>query len=310
MKMVQFDVKTAFLYGELTEKVYMKLPIGYEDDSGRVCELIKSLYGLKQSSRCWNAKFTDFIKQFGFKVCKVDPCVFIREQANDTTILAIHVDDGLVVSTNKACIEPVIDHLRNKFEIVVSEANYYLGYEIKRKSDGSIHLNQSAYTRKVLERFGMLEANPVATAVNNQQQLGAVEVKTPVSFPYSEAVGSLMYLAIGTRPYIAFAVSLVSRFMDSPAEIHVTAVKRVLKYLKGTMTYGIFFDSKINDLKFYAYSDADYAGDIVQRKSTSGSCFSFGSGIISWASELQRCTAQLTAESEYIAASEASRELI
>lgn len=119
-----------------------------------------------------------------------------------------------------------------------------------------------------------------------------------------------MYLAIGKRSDIAVAVSLVSRFLDRAGEMHVTAVKRILKYLKGTMDYGIFPDLQANNLKFSAYSDADYAGDIVHRKSTSGSCFLLGKSIISWSSEMQRCTAQSTAESEYIAASEAARELV
>lgn len=156
----------------------------------------------------------------------------------------------------------------------------------------------------------MQDANKVATPVNNQQQLGLIENAKPVTFSYREAIASLMYLAIGTRPDIAFAVSLVSRFKDSPADIHFTAVKRILKYLRGTVDHGIFFDSKPNNFKFFAYSDADYAGDIVERKSTTGTCFLLGRNIISWSSELQRCTSQSTAEAEYIAASEATKELI
>lgn len=164
--------------------------------------------------------------------------------------------------------------------------------------------------RSVLNRFGFADANAVATPVNNQQPLGVVENQQPVKFPYREAVGCLMFLAIGTRPDIAFGVSLVSRFLDCAAEIHVTAVKRILKYLKGTPDHGILFDSNPNEFKFFAYSDADYAGDLVKRKSTSGSCFLLGSSVISWASELQRCTAQSTAESKYVAASEATKELV
>lgn len=196
------------------------------------------------------------------------------------------------------------------FEITVSDANYYLGFEIIRRSNGAIHINQSAYTRKVLDRFGFADANAVSTPVNNQQQLGVVENQQPVKFSYREAVGCLMYLAIGTRPDIAFGVSLASRFLDCAAEIHVTAVKRILKYLKGTQDYGILFDSNPNNFKLFAYSDADYAGDLVKRKSTSGNCFLLGSSVISWASELQRCTAQSTAEAEYVAASEATKELV
>lgn len=234
----------------------------------------------------------------------------MRKHEGETTILAIYVNDGLIVSTKQSCIDPVIDHLRKTFEITVSVANYYLGFELTRQQNGSILLNQAAYTRKVLERFGMMESNPVTTPANNQQQLGVEANQKPTTFPYREAVGSLIYLSIGSRPDISFAVALVSRFLDCASEIHVTAVKRILKYLKGTINHGILFDSQVNNFKFFAYSDADYAGDIVHRKSTSGNCFLLGKSIISWSSELQRCTAQSTAESEYIAASEATKELV
>lgn len=310
MTLKQFDVKTAFLYGDLAEDIYMKQPIGYDDGSGKVCKLLRSLYGLKQASRCWNEKFTTFIKQFDFVVSEADPCVFICKRSGELTILAIYVDDGLISSTNARFIERLLKYLKRIFEITVSNADFYLGFEIHRRSDGSIHINQSAYIRKILNRFGLADANAVATPVDNQQHLGVVENQQPVKFPYREAVGCLMFLAIGTRPDIAFGVSLASRFLDSAAEIHVTAVKRILKYLKGTQDYGIFYDSNPNEFKFFAYSDADYAGDLVKRKSTSGNCFLLGSSVISWASELQRCTAQSTAEAEYVAASEATKELV
>lgn len=122
MFMKQFDVKTAFLYGDLEEEVYMKQPIGFEDGSNRVCKLVKSLYGLKQAPRCWNAKFTKFITDFDFKESEADACVFIRKSGNNTTFLAIFVDDGLIISTNESCIQPVIDFLLKHFEIKVFDA--------------------------------------------------------------------------------------------------------------------------------------------------------------------------------------------
>lgn len=125
MTIYQFDVKTAFLYGELKEDVYMKQPIGYKDGSDKVCKFVKSLYGLKQASSCWNTKFTHFIKKFHFKVSSQDPCVFIRKEGDDVVYLAIYVDDGLITASNKESIKPVIDFLREQFEITTSEANYY-----------------------------------------------------------------------------------------------------------------------------------------------------------------------------------------
>lgn len=231
MKLVQFDVKTAFLYGDLHETVYMKQPVGYDDNSGKVCKLIKSLYGLKQASRCWNEKFTSFIKRFNFVECKADPCVFVRKEKNEMLILTIYVDDGLIASTSEQSVKPVIDYLRQMFEIKVSEANFYLGSEINRRIDGSLHMSQSAYTKKILNRFGFADANSVSTPVNNTVSLGVVDNAKPITFPYREAVGSLMYLTLGTRPDIAFGVSLVSRFLDNASDIHVTAVKRIFRYI-------------------------------------------------------------------------------
>lgn len=130
-----------------------------------------------------------------------------------------------------------------------------------------------------------------------------------VRAPYHEAVGSLMYLAIGTRPDIAFALSTVSQYLESPDKIHWNAVKRVLKYLKGTVDFGLIFESKPN-LELLAYSDADYAGDVETRKSTSGSVFKLGGNTISWYSQKQKSVALSTTESEFIAAAEAIKELI
>lgn len=141
MTLRQFDVKTAFLNGDLEENVYMKQPIGYDDGSGRVCKLIKSLYGLKQASRCWNKKFASFIIKFDFKASESAPCVFVCNGKRGMMVLAIYVDDGLIAAENEKDILPVIDYLRKKFEIKVFEAKCFLGLEISQQPDGSIHVN-------------------------------------------------------------------------------------------------------------------------------------------------------------------------
>lgn len=309
MKLKQFDVKTAFLNGDLEENVYMSQPIGYDDGSGRVCKLLKSLYGLKQASRCWNRKFTSFVNRFGFRASKYDPCVFVCNGENGMLILAIYVDDGLVAAEKQEAIEPVIKHLQQEFEIKVFELKCFLGLEIDQRSDGSIHAHQQGYARKVLNRFNMTNCNAVSTPLNNSQNLGDFEADEEIEFPYREAVGSLMYLAVATRPDISFAVGSVSRYLEKPAAAHVNAVKRILKYVRGTMDMGIRFESG-NDLHFCGYSDADYAGDVTTRRSTSGYVFMLGGSVISWGSERQKSVALSTTESEYMAASHAIKELI
>lgn len=310
MSIKQFDVKTAFLYGELEEAVYMRQPIGYSDGSNKVCKLIKSLYGLKQAPRCWNKKFKQFIVDFNFKESQADCCVFIRRNKNEITYLAIFVDDGLIISTNEQHISPVIKHLQTHFEIKVLEAKYFLGFEINRATNGSIHLHQESYCRKVLKKFGFDDSNAVSTPIDRHQTLENKGDEC-VNFPYREAVGSLIYLSIGTRPDITFAVNYVGRFVEHPSNEHVTAVKRILRYLKGTTNFGIMFSSKnANNFKLSIFSDADYAGCVETRKSTTGYCLLIGTSIVSWCSERQDSVSLSTAESEYIAASQACKELV
>lgn len=238
-------------------------------------------------------------------VCSSDPCVFVC----DDIILAIYVDDGLIAASSEKKIEPVIQYLRMEFEIKLFSADCFLGLEISRLNDGSIHLHQTAYAKKVLERFKMTESNGATTPADPNQILDNFKNSEKANYPYREAVGSLMYLAIATRPDISFAVGAVSRYLENPTESHVTAVKRILKYIKTTIDYGLRYDSSVT-MDLNGYSDADYAGDKETRRSTSGHVFWFGSGVVSWCSERQKSVALSTTESEYIAASSGVKELV
>lgn len=307
MLLKQFDVKTAFLNSELSETIYMKQPVGYDDGSDKICKLNKSLYGLKQASRAWNNKFTTFIKQFNFKVSKADPCVFIHSTGE--TYLTIYIDDGLIASKDGELIDNIIEYLRKHFEVKAFEADSYLNLQIKRMANGSIYLHQENYTNRILERFNMRDCNQVTVPADPNTTLYDLDNDEAVIFPYREAVGSLMYLTVSTRPDISFAVGLTSRFIEHPSKAHVNAVKRILKYIKGTSSYGIFFPANEN-LVLFAYSDADFAGCVNTRHSTTGYLFQVGRAIISWASQRQKCVSISTAESEYKAASEAVREMM
>lgn len=308
MHMKQFDVKTAFLNGELNENVYMEQPIGFRDGTNKVCKLEKSLYGLKQASRCWNRKFKHFIEIFGFFTCKADPCVFVSKRNGELIILAIHVDDGLIVADNICSIEAVIKHLQEHFEIKLMDVGCFLGLQIEQRDDG-IFIHQAAYTRRILERFQMEDSNAVMTPGDPNQILHKFDEAESSSFPYRELIGSLMYLVVATRPDIAHAVGIVSRYMENPTMVHEKAAKKILRYIKGTINFGIFF-SDSEDTKLTGYSDADYAGDPDTRRSTSGYAFMFGESILSWGSERQKSVSLSTTESEYMAASNAVKELI
>lgn len=309
MKIRQFDIKTAFLYGDLEETVYMHQPVGYDDNSGRVCQLRKSLYGLKQSSRCWNQKFSSFIKEFGFVVSKADPCVFVKNEKETTTILAIYVDDGMIIGNDATNIGLVIEHLEKQFEVKLVDVGCFLGVEVDQLEDGAIFIHQGAYARKIVQRFSMENCNAVSTPSDPNQRLTKCDDTEDEDFPYRQLIGSLMYLAIATRPDISFALGVVSRYMEHPKNIHVNAAKRILSYISGTLDHGIMYEGGGNH-EFCGFSDSDYGGNLDTRKSTTGYTFRIGTGVVSWCSQSQKCVTLSTTEAEYIAASEATKELV
>lgn len=309
----QFDVKTAFLNGELEEEIFMKQPIGFDDHSGKVCRLKRSLYGLKQASRVWNKRFTEFLRSFGLEMSNADPCVFIGKKSGKNIYLAIYIDDGMVASHDKFFIDQLLHWMNKEFQTTALELQYFLGLEIELRQNGSTFIHQAAYVKRLLNKFGMNECHPSSTPLDQHFQISASshpnECKHAVNVPYREAVGSLMYLVTGSRPDIAFAVGVVSRYLENPLEIHWNAIKRIFRYLKGTSNYGISYNSNVKN-NLVGYSDADYGGDIDTRRSTTGFFFKIGSGPISWCSQRQKTVALSTTEAEYIAASESLRELI
>lgn len=196
-------------------------------------------------------------------------------------------------------------------DIKVCLLSLFLGMEIKRCPDGSIFVNQSSYARKVLSRFRMENGNAVTVPADQHQDLSlSTNQEGRVNVPYKEAVGSLLYLAMVTRPDLTYAVNSVSQYAESPKKAHWCAVKRILKYVKGTVDYGILFRRDNVYSSITAYSDADFAGDKVSRKSTSGFVLKLGEAPIAWGSQKQKTVALSTTESEYIATCETTKELI
>lgn len=304
LKLCQFDVKTAFLYGDLSEQIYMKQPVGYEDGTSKVCLLRKSLYGLKQASRNWNVKFTQFLESYKLKSSTADPCVFTGTERR--IILGIFIDDGIVAASHEEDITDLMNFLMKEFKIRIMEAENFVGLEINRSTDGSIRLCQMAYTKKILEKFRMLNAKPMATPAENNSSVSPEPV---TNYPFREAIGSLMFLAVGTRPDISFAVGRASRSLNQPTSADITAVKRIFKYLRGTMSYGILYE-KTSKFTLECFSDSDYAGCPITRRSTSGYVLNLGSGAISWCSQLQKCVVTSSTEAEYVAGSLSIKELI
>lgn len=229
MFLKQFDIKTAFLYGDLKENIYMKQPEGYQDGTGRVCKLQKSLYGLKQCSRCWNEKFTYILKKFNLKPTDADSCVFIKKTNQGMLILAIYIDGGLIASTSSKLTDDLLNCLQTSFELKSGEVDNFQGLQIEKLADGSIFINQGNYARKIVLKFRLDDAKNVAVPADKSilDLLIKNDKKSEsTNAPYAEAIGSLMYLAIGSRPDIAFVVNSLSQHLQDPRKIHWDNVKQ------------------------------------------------------------------------------------
>lgn len=307
MEIVQFDIKTAFLYGDLKENIYMEYPEGYPNPENKVCKLIKSLYGLKQAPRQWNLKFDSFLQRFKLEQSIVDKCLYFNNEK--TLLLAIYVDDGLVVSRDRKLLDSLIDYLKKNFELKVMDCESYLGFQVLRdKKHNWLKLQQAHYADKILEKFNMLDCKPASTP----EEVGAVDLsdapRLPPDAPFKELVGSLLYLVTCTRPDIAHAVSVASRTSE-PTEAHWKALKRILRYIKGTRDVGIHFRWE-KFPKLVGYSDADYANDIETRRSTTGYCIMFGGGPVAWRCQRQAIVTLSTTEAEYVSGCELVKELL
>ncbi|KAL5836024.1 hypothetical protein ACOSQ4_015521 [Xanthoceras sorbifolium] len=315
----QLDVKTAFLHGDLEEEIYMRQPEGFKEagKENLVCRLKKSLYGLKQAPRQWYKKFDSFMSSSGFTRCQADHCCYIKRFDNSFIILLLYVDDMLVAGSDMQEIMNLKRELSKQFAMKdLGAAKQILGMRIKRDTKSeTLLLSQAEYIKKVLSRFNMQDAKPVSTPLgvhfrlSKEQSPKTEEERTHMAkVPYASAIGSLMYAMVCTRPDIAQAVGAVSRYMNNPGKIHWEAVKWILRYLRGTTNKTLCF--KGGDTTLTGYVDADLAGNVDIRKSTTGYVYTLGGTAVSWVSQLQKIVALSTTEAEYVAVTEASKEMV
>ena len=232
----QMDVVSAFLNGELTEEIYMKQPPGYVQTGKEklVCKLRKSIYDLKQSPRCWNEKLRDHLKSAGFKESGADPCVFIQSGQKDLKIIAVYVDDLILIAKTLGEIQQMKEGLSITFKMKdMGQLRYCLGINFELTKQG-ISLCQKQYLLKLLEKYKLSEANTVTTPMDPNVKLVKDDSYSKKVDPiqYQSMVGSLLHAARATRPDIAHAVGLVSKFNSAPTQAHLTAVKRIFRYLK------------------------------------------------------------------------------
>ncbi|GJU61792.1 putative RNA-directed DNA polymerase, partial [Tanacetum coccineum] len=322
----QLDIQNAFLHENLKEQVYMKQPQGFIDPQqpNHVCFLHMSLYGLKQTLRAWFKCLSKVLFDLGFKGSKTDPSLFIYSRGDTLLYILVYVDDIIVTGNNKGTIDNIICQLGSAFALKdLGPLNYFLGIEIVPHVSG-ILLSQKKYILELLQSAGLSNCNPVSSPMVTSSSL-SLDDSTAFSNPvkYRQVVGSLQYVTL-SRPDIAFAVNKVCQYMHAPTENHWSAVKRILRYLHGTVEHGMLIRRSSGstlqaftdvlwkgnpDTSLEAFSDADWAGDSDDRRSTGGFAIYLGSNLISWTARKQRTVSRSSTEAEYKALADTVAEL-
>ncbi|KAE8721174.1 hypothetical protein F3Y22_tig00016637pilonHSYRG00095 [Hibiscus syriacus] len=300
----QMDVKSAFLNGVLEEDIYIEQPPGYvkvEEDK-KVLKLKKALYGLKQEPRAWNTRIDTYFMENGFKKCPYEHALYAKKNGGNVLFVALYVDDLNFMGNNDEMIEEFKGTMTREFEMTdLGLMKFFLGLEVRQVETG-IFVSQETYAKEILKKYNMENCNPVSTPMEPGAKLSKFDGGERVDASrYRSLVGSFRYLTC-TRPDLSLSVGIVSRFMDEPVYSHWKALKRILRYIQGTVSLGLFY-SKAEDYKLVGYSDSDWCGDIDDRKSTSGYVFFMGDTAFTWLSKKQPIVTLSTCEAEYVAAS-------
>src|ERR1041384_5866103 len=311
IKLYQMDVKSAFLNGNIEEEVYVAQPPGFEDSENpdMVYKLKKALYGLKQAPRAWYDTLRDFLISKGFKSGFLDPTLFTKYYDDALFICQIYVDDIIFGCTNKKYSGEFAFLMSEQYQMsMMGELKFFLGLQIRQQRNGTF-ISQEKYLKECLKKFGMQDCKGIKTPMPTNGQLGPDENgKDYDQKVYRSMIGSLLYIC-AYRPDIMLSVCMCAQFQAAPKESHHQAVKRILRYLAHTPSLGLWYP-KGTQLDLVGYSDSDYAGDRVDRKSTSGTCHFLGRSLVCWSSKKQNCVSLSTAEAEYIATAASCSQLL
>lgn len=309
----QMDVTTAYLHSELTDEVYMKQPDGYVDirNPNSVLKLNKAIYGLKQSGRAWNTKLDAVLRKIDFLPCVNEPCLYYKN-GDSLNLIAVYVDDLILASSNKNELLQIKAKIAEELDVVdKGMMSFFLGMEVERDGEvGDIYIGQQKYIKDLLSRYDMTDCRKVATPLDVGFKV-TKEIKdgrkvNPTK--YQKLIGELLYLAIMTRPDLIHAVCKLSQCNKEPYSEHEAAAKHILRYLAGTVNLRLHYKS--SDQSFLGYVDADWAGDLIDRKSFTGYVFFLAGAAFSWECKKQPTIALSSTEAEYVALSTAAREAI
>uniref|UniRef100_A0ABD2WJW3 Reverse transcriptase Ty1/copia-type domain-containing protein n=1 Tax=Trichogramma kaykai TaxID=54128 RepID=A0ABD2WJW3_9HYME len=298
LKLNQLDITSAFLHGDLAEKVYMKIPkyldlfleilvknekysniyvkakdmIEKIKKPNQVCLLKKALYGLKQAGRVWNQKIDNIFKSLNLKASKAEPCLYYDINKNYAILIILYVDDMLIAYNNEKKLNDLKEKLKSKIEVKdLGEAKYCVGIE---------HIN------KIVENFNLADAKTTATPADRSSLYSLQKKEAVPTLPYQELIGSVMYLSVATRSDIMHSVVFLSQFNTSFDREYWSAAKRIVKYLKSTINYGLIF--KKDEFEINGFVDADWGSNILDRKSFTGYVFKLGESAITWKSQKKK----------------------
>lgn len=307
----QMDVKTAFLNGYLKEEIFMKIPEGIEAPENYVCRLNKALYGLKQSARCWFQRFDEVLRKHCFVNSPADRCLYFLDKGHITRniYLILYVDDLIIVTYDEITMRNFKLYLMKQFSMKdLNEINLFLGIRVERK-DKVITLDQTTYLESVLKKFGMIDCKQISTPLPNKLDYKALNSDEHYDAPCKNLIGSLMYAMSCTRPDLCVSLNLLSRFQVKNNKELWQNLKRVLRYVKGTLTLRLVYEKHDFKNQLIGYVDSDWANNEIDRRSTTGYLFKlFEKNIICWNTRRQNSVAASSTEAEYMALFEGVRE--
>jgi len=312
LDLCHFDVDQAFVQADLEEDVFLRLPKGCGDLSGKVVRLNKSLYGLKQASRLWHAHLITCLKSLGFEQCQADVCVFrLIEDGRVAITAVVHVDDIFSVGRKERCDRFCMD-LNEMIPVKnLGELKWYGGCFYSRDRDrGTLTISQQSFAEDLVKKFCVDSVQNVPLKVGVRLENFSKDDVTE-DWPFRELVGSLMWLSVSTRPDISNAVRSVARYSSAPKAIHWKAALGILAYINGTSSLGITYQKgTAASISLEVFADADYASKATDRRSVSGGVIMCSGACVCWFSRTQKCVTLSTSEAEYVALGDAVKELL
>ncbi|GJV91639.1 putative ribonuclease H-like domain-containing protein [Tanacetum coccineum] len=307
----QIDVKSAFLYGTIGEEVYVHQPPGFVDlaHPNKVYKVIKALYGLHQAPRAWYETLSTFLLENGFRRGTIDKTLFIKKNKSDIMLVHVYVDDIIFGSTKQSMCTEFEECMHKRFQMSsIGELTFFLGLQVKQQPDG-IFISQDKYVTDILKKFDFWSIRTATTPIESHKPLVKDEEGVDVDVHvYRSMIGSLMYLT-ASRPDIMFDVCACARFQVTPKASHLNAVKRIFRYLKHQPKLGLWYP-RDSPFELEAFSDSDYRGASLDRKSTTGGCQFLGRRLISWQCKKQTIVANSTTKAEYVAAANCCRQVL